>query len=139
MSRKTMLILGIFLFIGCVGAMLLQADSNPGVISKAEMARIYGGVKLATCASNSKCETHDCQDIECSKGQIRSGSNKKTIWLKGNDEDMADVTTCYQVTGETCTPGDWSATNCQGDGWDSQGCFGTPDYPDWDVWGEECS
>ena len=113
-------------------------------LSDTQLLKLQGGKILCDAGcddSYCKCETHDCEDMECSPcSDLSTGTN---YYCKGNDDDKDDVMACWKTDSEsdTCTSGDDILTECQVDmyaGTDT-GCMQTPTETDLDYYGNDCS
>lgn len=136
---------GVLAMLIIVGFASISLDSGQiKVLSDTQLVKLRGGVTfcLEDCKdSYCKCETHDCEDIECTRCDSLDGSSDD--YCKGNDGDGADVTACYKTDTESdsCTEGDDILTNCQVDVYASTdtSCSGTPTSEDEDFYGNDCS
>ena len=134
---------GVLAIVITIGFAAISMDSGQiKALSDTQLVKLQGGVTFCVedCKSSyCKCETHDCEDIECT----RCDSYEGDVYCKGNDGDGADVTGCYKTDTESnsCTDGDNILTNCQVDVYSSTdtNCSGTPTIEDDDFYGNDCS
>lgn len=108
-----------------------------------QLVKLRGGVILcySECRdSYCNCETHDCQDMECSPCGNLEGT--EDYYCVGND-DTADVTGCWKTDSESdsCTPGTDVLTNCDVTKYSASdtSCSQTPVAEDVDFYGSDCS
>jgi len=121
----------------------LTIDDEIAILSDAQLTSFNGGSIWCVdgCeASNCNCETHDCEDIECTPCVNGLGEDGT---CKGNDGDTDDVKNCYysSTDSDSCTTGTDESTSCQGDFWigTSSGCTGVPTTANGTMMGNNCS
>ena len=128
----------------CLLGGLTWDNADVTALSSGAQSGLWGGVQwcVSGCTgSNCECQTHDCSDIECCECWTYEGGKWVKRWCKGDNGDPDDVTACYKKTAPSasCTLGDYYNTNCTGDAWDDQGCFGTADHEDIGLNGNNCT
>jgi hypothetical protein len=111
---------GVLAIVIVVGFASISMDSGQiKALSDTQLLELRGGVILcdAGCeAGFCKCDTHDCEDMECSPcADLPTGT---PYYCKGKDGDEdADVTDCWKSNSveDSCTPGASYQTECRVD------------------------
>ena len=136
---------GVLALVITIGFASFSMDSGQiRALSDTQLVKLRGGKILCDvdCLNSyCNCETHDCEDMECSPCTNLEGT--ESYKCVGNDGDGADVTACWKTDSEsdTCTAGDNVLTNCQNDKYASTdtNCSQSPLDEDVDFYGNDCS
>jgi hypothetical protein len=113
---------GVLAMVITIGFALLCMDSGQiRLLSDAQLLKLQGGAVLCDedCMdSYCKCETHLCEDMECSPCQDLNG---RDYYCKGRDDNEEEVLDCWKTVNrsDSCTRGEFFLTDCKADKYSS--------------------
>lgn len=128
--------------LSCVAALatvvFMVAEPPYQALSRTDLHDIKGGVKLTEEGGCGSCETHECEEIECSDCTIDVGPPTQTGKCRGQSGNSAPAKTCYSPSTAGDCSGELVSTDCVTDAWEGETCSGSADHPDLPHDGRDC-